>query len=196
MKFRNVALVSLLGICLVFSGCSASQFEQYLNAIGPAVSIILQIVQVAGGPAVNKSLIAKIDSDTQDLEKLYSDYQSVSAGSKATVRGEIQNAFVLLNQDLNVVFQVAQVGNPNTQKKIAMEIGLVEAGVQLAESLIPSTSAAQSARTELKAKDLVKSFNGVLHAKTGDPAVDKATSKMELHRHSKAVRMASLGLLK
>ena len=196
MKFRNLALVSILSTVLILSGCSASQFQQYLNAVGPAVSIILQIVAVAGGPAFNSGLVQKINSDTAALNKLYADYESVSAGAKGSVKGQIDAGFSLLNQDLATVFSLAQVSNKNVQEKVAVEIGLVQSAVVLAESLLPGTSAAHSARIELRANELTDSFNKVLHAKTGDAAVDKAAAKLSLHRHGRFARYATLGALK
>ncbi|MGH9710156.1 MAG: hypothetical protein ACRD37_06390, partial [Candidatus Acidiferrales bacterium] len=175
------------------TGCNASQFETVLNEVGPAIGTILQIIALVKGTPANMGLASKVGADTAALEKLYADFESANAGSKGSIKSEINATFSTLNADLSTVFALAQVSDKNTQVKITALIGLVQSAVAIAEAAIPSPTPKAIAPITLNASSLISSFNKVLVAKTGNPAVDKATPKMKLHIHSKLVRLASLG---
>jgi hypothetical protein len=183
------------------AGCSQSQFDAYLNVIGPAVLDVLQIVAVFSGKAANTSISDKVSADVAAIEKLYADYQSAAASQKAGVQGEIQAAFTTLNSDLGSVFQLAQVSDKNTQAKITVLVGLIETGVNLALAVINPPVAAASLKgaqsPSLTAAQLVSSFNATLTAKTGNAKVDALTPKLaKLHVHGKFVRMVTFGAAK
>ena len=173
----------LVGI-LMLAGClTASQFTQYLNAVAPAVSIILQIVATARGVPYSPAPAAKISGDVASVEKVYSDWQAAKAADKPGILATVNSSFQVLQADLTQVFSVAQVSDQKVQGKVATLIGYVWDGVQLAESFVPQSqpvAARQAAVANLKAKQLKSSFNGVLHARTGNAAVDQVASKLKL----------------
>lgn len=173
----------LLGI-LALAGClTASQFTQYLNAVAPAVSIILQIVATARGVPYNPAPAAKISGDVASVEKVYADWQAAKAADKPGIVGAINASFQTLQSDLTQVFSVAQVSDQKVQGKVGTLIGYVWDGVQLAESFVPQpqlATARQAAVANIRARELKKSFNSVLKAKTGNPAVDTVSGKLKL----------------
>ena len=179
---------------IVVSGCSVSQFEAVLNQVGPAVETVLEIVALVKGTQQNSAIVPKIEADTSALEKLYTDFQASATANKGSIEAEINAAFVTLNSDLGTVFAVAQVSDQNTQAKITALVGLIQSAVKIAEAAIPSPAPAAVKPLELNAGQLVDSYNKILVAKTGNPAVDKLTPKLKLRMHGKFVRFVSLGL--
>ncbi|HZP33952.1 MAG TPA: hypothetical protein VFB23_11390 [Candidatus Acidoferrales bacterium] len=196
------APLGIFAMCLVLtvatSGClSASQFEQVLNEVAPAVSTILQIVAIFTGQPVNTAVPEKIKADVAGLEQLYSDYQAAQPATKTGIAADINADFGVLSQDLTTVFSIAQVNDPKTQQKITQLIGFIQDGVQLAEAAIPQSSGRVGAKpVKLTPGDLVDSFDKVLVAKTGNKPVDDFTAKHQLHLHSKFVRVVTFGRAK
>ncbi|MGH9727504.1 MAG: hypothetical protein ACRD4V_02795 [Candidatus Acidiferrales bacterium] len=177
------------------TGCNASQFETVLNEVGPAIGTILQIIAIVKGGAANLSLSSKVGADVAGIEKLYADFEAANSASKGAIKAEINAGFTTLNADLGTVFAIAQVSDKNTQAKITALIGLVQSAIAIAEAAMPSSSPSAAVVTPLSldANSLVSSFNKILVAKTGNPAVDRATPHMKLHIHGGFVRMASMG---
>lgn len=199
---KRIITSVMLSIMLLFStfsaGCSVSQFEQALNEVGPAVATILQIVALIKGSPADLSLAAKIDADTANLEKLYSDFQSAEAANKGNVAAQINASFAVLQADLGTVFAVAQVSDKDTQFKISALLGLITSAVHIAEAAVihPAAMAAGPKALRLDADSLRDSFNTILVAKTGNAQVDSFTAKHKLHKYGKFVRAVSFGLAK
>jgi len=98
------------------------------------------------------------------------------------------------------VLQIAQVGDPNTQTKITLLAGLVAGTVNAIIAVIPSCQNAAVARSMKTAPSYSVStfadhYNSILLAPTGNAAVDAATPRLKLHRHSKLVRAVTFGRL-
>lgn len=169
------------------AGCSVSQFNTYLNAIVPAVVDILDIVAAFKGqplPTAQSTLPAKIQADIASVESLESTFQSASAANKPGIEGELNAAFSTLNTDISAVEQLANISDPKTQAQLQVLVGLVESGVELAEGLIPSSTAAAALNAKLSPGDLVDSFNKTLSAKTGNTNVDAIRGKLHrVHAH-------------
>lgn len=197
---RAWSLCVVLSLCLIVQGCTASQFEAVISEIGPAVATILQLVELfhpLGADAT--SLPTKISADAQALETLYNDWTTAVGASKDSIQADINAGFTVLENDLNSVFQIANVTDQQTQLKIAALIGLVQAAVSIVEALVPNlavTAGRYGAKNPpaLDANTLVVSWNKILTAKTGNLRVDDYTSKHQLHIHGRFLRIITIGI--
>ena len=188
------ALIGVLFLAVTCTACSTawvSTLDSILAAAAPALINILQIVAVANGQPMNAGLAAKINSDAGDIKALAGDLAKVSAESGPGVCQQLQAAIGAYQADQQLVLQVAQVSDANTQTKITLLSGLVAGTVEAITAVIPScqnASLAQSRRFEAVPPYRISSFtehyNGVLVAKTGNAAVDAATPTMKLQGHS------------
>lgn len=208
---KILSLVLALGMAvsttLVTSGCSFSNFvseaDNYLNQVVPSVNAILAILNLFG---VTKSPVApaKVGQDVANVETLLNDLASAPFSSQAAIYANIQTAEGVLNQDLADIFSVAQVSDKQTQAKVTALISLVEAAIAEGFALVPAPSPSPklelakhaSAVYKFESKDYVGSFNKILTAKTGNESVDKATGKLQLHKHGKFVHIITFGLAK
>jgi hypothetical protein len=198
MKMKLITVILLVALGITQVACTASQFEQYMSSIGPAVAIVLQIVAVATGTPYKAGFVAKVDSDVAAVDKIYKDFEAARPDDKTSIRGELDAGFQTLSSDITQAFSVAQVSDKATQDKVTILVNLTWQGFKLAEGVFGQKMTAARAGSvgvaPLKAKELRDSFNKVLHAKTGNVALDKATSKMNLPgpSHVKSVRVPVL----
>ena len=196
-------LVFTLSIVILLTGCSAawvSTLDSILAVAAPALVNILQIVAVANGQPLNSSLTTKINSDALAIRTLADDFAIVSSSSAPGVCQELQAAISTYQTDQQLVLQIAQVSDTNTQTKISLLAGLAVATVQAITAVIPSCQSAPSAHAfkaqpSLKVQNFVSEYNAILKIKTGNPAVDALSQKLTLHEHSKVVRVLTLGRL-
>jgi hypothetical protein len=202
MKKALIVALFLAVSCTACSTAWVSTLDSILAAAAPALINILQIVAVANGQPMNSSLAAKINSDAADIKALAGDFAKVSSGSGPGVCQQLQAAIGAYQADQQLVLQVAQVSDPNTQTKITLLSGLVAGTVQAITAVIPScqnASLSQSQKFETASPYRISSFadhyNSVLVAKTGNAAVDAATPTLRLHRHSKIARVLTFGQL-
>lgn len=193
MKLRNKVLALVLVGCLALTtACSSAQFISVLNQVTPAVTAILQIVALLSNKPADSSLAAKVGSDVAALTKLYTDFAGADAISKPGIQTQINAAFVVLNGDLGIIFQLSHVADPNTQAKLTALIALITTAVNIAEATINGAKSA-TLNSNLDASSLTSSFDSILTAKTGNVAVDALTPKLKLHKHGRFVRTLSLG---
>ena len=103
--------------------------------------------------------------------------------------------------DQQLVLQVAHVSDPSTQTKIVLLTDLVGGTISAIAAVIPSCQKA-AAFTNLNVvppysvSTFVAEYNRILATATGNAAVDAATAKLKLHRHSKFVRAVTFGRLR
>lgn len=195
--------VFALSISILLTGCSAawvSTLDSILAIAAPALVNILQIVAVANGQPVNSSLATKINGDASAIRILAGDFATVSSSSVPGVCEELRAAISAYQTDQQLVLQLAQVSDPNTQTKISLLAGLVAGTVQAITAIIPSCQSTASAHAfkaqpSLKLQDFVSEYNAILKIKTGNAAVDALSPKLALHEHSKLVRALTLGRL-
>jgi hypothetical protein len=100
--------------------------------------------------------------------------------------------------DQQLVLQIAQVGDSNTQTKIALLADLVAGTVNAIMAVIPSCQNAAVTRNMKTAPPYSVStfadhYNSILLAPTGNAPVDAATPKLKLHQHSKLLRAVTFG---
>jgi hypothetical protein len=186
--------------CTACSTAWVSTLDSILAAAAPALINILQIVAVANGQPVNANLAAKINADATIIKTLAGDFAKTSLGSAPGVCQQLQAAVSVYQADQQLVLQIAQVGDPNTQAKITLLADLVAGTVNAILAVIPSCQNAAKARNMKTAPSYsVSSFadhyNNILLTPTGNAAVDAATPKLKLHQHSKLLRAVTFGRL-
>lgn len=200
MKGTMVVAVSLAMLCTGCSTAWVSTLDSILAAAAPALINILQIVAVAESLPVNANLEAKINADATVIKTLAGDFAKASSESAPGVCQELQGAVSAYEADQQLVLQVAQVSNPNTQTKIVLLTDLVGGTISAIAAVIPAcqnTAAFRNlnAAPPYSVSTFVADYNRILATATGNAAVDAATAKMKLHRHSTFVRAVTLGRL-
>jgi hypothetical protein len=200
MRKALIVVLSLAMLCTACSTTWVSTLDSILAAAAPALINILQIVAVANGQPVNTNLAAKINADATIIKTLAGDFAGASSGSSAGVCQQLQAAVSAYQGDQQLVLQIAQVGDSNTQTKITLLADLVAGTVNAILAVIPSCQNAAVARNMKTAASYSVStfadhYNSILLATTGNAAVDAATPKLKLHRHSKLVRAVTFGRL-
>ena len=197
------ALVVVLSLAMLCTACSTawvSTLDAILAAAAPALINILQIVAVANGQPVNANLAAKINTDATIIKTLAGDFAKASSGSAPGVCQQLQAAVNVYQADQQLVLQIAQVGDSNTQTKITLLADLVAGTVNAILAVIPSCQNAAVTRNMKTApsysvSSFANHYNSILLAPTGNAAVDAATPKLKLHQHSKLVRAVTFGRL-
>ena len=195
-----VVILSLAMLCTACSTAWVSTLDAILAAAAPALINILQIVAVANGKPVNANLAAKINADATIVKTLAGDFAKAASGSAPGVCQQLQAAVNVYQADQQLVLQIAQVGDPNTQTKIALLADLVAGTVNAIMAVIPSCQNAgvtQKMKTapSYNVSSFANHYNSILLAPTGNAAVDAATPKLKLHQHSKLVRAVTFGRL-
>jgi hypothetical protein len=200
MKKVLVVAVSLAIFCTACSTAWVTTLDSILAAAAPALINILQIVAVANGQPVDSNLAAKITADAAVIKTLAADFAKASSGSAPGVCQELQAAVSAYQTDQQLVLQVAQVSDSNTQTKITLLAGLVAGTVDAITAVIPSCQSAavirgMTAPVPYRVSVFADRYNRILVVKTGNAAVDAVTPKLKLHRHSKLVRSVTFGQL-
>jgi len=200
MKKILVIALSLSLFCTACSTAWVSTLDSILAAAAPALINVLQIVAVANGRPMNSNLAAKITADATVVKTLAGDFAKGSSGSAPGVCQQLQAAVSVYQADQQLVLQAAQVSDANTQTKITLLTNLVAGTVQAITAVIPSCQNADSRRLFKAAPPysittFAAHYNSILIAPTGNAAVDAATPKLKLYRHSKLARSVSLGWL-
>jgi hypothetical protein len=196
-------LVSTLSLAMFCAACSTawvSTLDSILAAAAPALVNILQIVAVANGQPVNSALAAKVTSDATDIKTLASDFAAASSASAPGICQALQSAVSVYQADQQLVLQVAQVSDSNTQTKITLLADLVAGTVNAITAAIPScqnkaVSKSISRAPAYRISTFADRYNDILVARTGNAAVDSITPQLKLHRHSRFARSVSFGLL-
>ncbi len=198
MKAILATVISVAMFCTACSTAWVSTLDSILSAAAPALVNILQIVAAAEGQPVNSALSAKINVDATAIQQLAGDFASASTGSAPGVCQQLQAAIGAYQADQQLVLQVAQVSDANTQNKITLLANLVGGTVAAIVAVIPSCENAayrREAQTGYSASSFATYYNSILVARTGNAAVDALTPGLKLHQHSKLVRWASFGRL-
>jgi hypothetical protein len=196
-------LVVALSLAMFSAACSTawvSTLDSILAAAAPALIDILQIVAVANGQPVNSNLAAKINADAAAVKTLAAGYATATSSAAPGVCSQLQAAVSTYQADQQLVLQVAQVSDPKTQTKIMLLANLVAGTVDAITAVIPSCQDAASPQGVKSVpaygiSTFVEHYNSILVAKTGNAAVDAATPRLKLHRHSKLARTVTFGRL-
>ena len=200
MRKVFVVVLSLAMFCTACSTAWVSTLDSILAAAAPALINILQIVAVANGQPANGNLAAKITADATVIKTLAADFAQASSGSASGICQQLQAAVSAYQTDQQLVLQVAQVSDSNTQTKIMLLADLVAGTVGAITAVIPSCENAASfqnikATPRYSVSTFAAHYNRILVTPTGNAAVDAATQKLKLHQHSKFVRAVTFGRL-
>ena len=200
MRKVLVVALSCAMFCTACSTAWVATLDSILAAAAPSLINILQIVAVANGKPLNSNLVAKINADAKVIKTLAADFAKVSSGSAPGVCQQLQAAVSAYQADQQLVLQVAQVSDANTQTKIMLLTGLVAGTVNAITAVIPSCQNAAGAGSMKSAppynvSTFTDSYNSILIAPTGNADVDAVTPKLKLHRHSKFVQTVTFGRL-
>ena len=173
----------------------------------------LAMVQSAGTQA---------GSDLQLIQSLIAAYDKADATAKPGILSQIQSSLNAVQANLQGLLPALHIKDAATQTKLTAVVGILLSEVQSLAAVVPvvqeqgagargqgsvaarlsvaSKTAAGNAgskgKAPLSAREFVKSYNATLTAKTGNAALDKATSGLQIHEHGAAARWASVGLLK
>jgi hypothetical protein len=199
--FTKQALVVVVSLAMLSTACSTawvSTLDSILAAAAPALVNILQIVAVANGKPMNSNLAAKINADAAVIKTLAADFVKASSASAPGVCQQLQAAVSAYQTDQQLVLQAAQVTDSNTQTKITLLSDLVASTLDAITAVIPSCQNASAARSmkaapPYNAATFADDYNSILLSPTGNAAVDAATPKLKLHRHSKFFRSVTFG---
>jgi hypothetical protein len=201
--FIRAALVVALCFAMLCTACSTawvSTLDSILAVAAPALTNILQIVAVANGRAVNGNLEAKINTDAAAIKTLAADFARTSSESAPGICQQLQAAVGTYQADQQLVLQLAQVSDSNTQTKITLLTDLVTSTVSAITAIVPSCQNA-TASGSMKVAPLYSvstfaaHYNSILTSKTGNAAVDAITPRLKLKRHSKFVQVVTFGRL-
>src|SRR5271157_1993688 len=171
-------LVVALSLAMFSTACSTAwvaTLDSILAAAAPALINILQIVSVANGQPVNGNLAAKINADATVIKTLAADFAKASSGSAPGVCQELQAAVNAYQDDQQLVLQVAQVSDPNTQTKITLLADLVAGTVNAITAVIPSCQNADvrqgfKVAPPYSVSTFAERYNNILVAPTGNAA--------------------------
>jgi hypothetical protein len=200
MRKVLVVALSFAMFCTACSTAWVATLDSILAAAAPALINILQIVAVANGKPLNGELVAKINTDATVIKTLAADFAKVSSGSAPGACQQLEAAVSAYQADQQLVLQIAQVSDPNTQTKIILLTGLVAGTVNAITAVIPSCQNAAATGSMKSAppynvSTFTDSYNSILVAPTGNAGVDAVTPKLKLHRHSKFVQAVTFGRL-
>ncbi len=200
MKKTLVFALSIAMFCTACSTAWVATLDSILAAAAPALINILQIVAVANGRPMNSSLAAKISGDATAIKTLAGDFAKASSQSAPGVCQQLQAAIGAYQADEQLVLQVAQVSDANTQTKITLLSNLVAGTVEAITAVIPACNNASSsgsfrAAPPYSVSSFAAHYNEILLTPTGNAAVDAATAKLKLRRHSELARSVTFGLL-
>ncbi len=200
MRKGLVLVLSLAMVCTACSTAWVATLDSILAVAAPALVNILQIVAVANSKPMNSNLAAKISADASVIETLAIDFAKASSASAPGACQQLRAAVSAYQSDQQLVLQIAQVSDPNTQTKIALLAGLVADTVNAITAVIPACQNAASrqsfrAAPPYSVSNFTAHYNSILTAPTGNATVDAATPKLKLHQHSKLVRALTFGRL-
>lgn len=198
MKQALIVVVSLAMFCTACSTAWVATLDSILAAAAPALINILQIVAVANGQPMNSNLAAKVNADATVIKTLAADFVKASSASAPGVCQQLQAAVSAYQSDQQLVLQVAQVSDSNTQTKITLLSDLVASTLDAISAVIPSCQNASATRSmkitpPYSVSAFADRYNRILLTPTGNAAVDAVIPKLKLHHHSKFVRTVSFG---
>lgn len=179
-KLPKVALVGLLAVAMVVSGCSTSWISVAVADLPVLVQIatsVLGIVAAAQGKgAVDPAMAAQVQSvgaevqkDLQQLQALVDSYKAAPAASQAAILADIEKALGAVQAQLSGILSAFHVKDQALQAAVAGSVALALTTVLAIQSLMPPAPAAKVSRAAVavkppSAKALKASFNSLVSA--------------------------------
>jgi hypothetical protein len=217
-SFSRILMALILCGTLMCSACSTAWIglaEQIVAVLIPAASNIVALVAAMQGKTVSaqdlqmiQSSGAQVGADLQLIQSLIAEYQQADATTRLGLLNQIQTAINTVQSNLNALLPALNIKDAATEAKITAVVGIVLSEVQSLAAIVPlvnlgaspqmTAKAAQQAkaRPPLTANGFVASYNAIMTAKTGNGALDGATSGLRIHVHGTLARWATAGVLK
>jgi len=215
-RFGRIGMVLVLCMTIALSGCSTDrigQAEQVVAVLIPAATNIVALVTALQGKSVSagdlktiQSAGAQAGADLQLIQALVAAYQNADETAKPGILNQIQTAIGTVQGNLQGLLPALHIQDAATQAKITAVVGIVLSEVQSLAAIVPLVAsnaspkmmakAVQTKKVPLTASEFVASYNATLTAKTGNVELDRATSGLQIHVHSKVERWGTVGVLK
>lgn len=208
---------SILCLTMGMAGCSTAwigQAQEIVAALIPAAANMVALVAALQGKGVSAADLATIQSagsqagaDLQLIQSLITAYEKADASAQPGIMNQIQAALATVQSNLQNLLPALHIKDAATQTKITAVVGILISEVQSLAAVVPLVTqtpslAAQNAvrmghpKAPLSAKEFVESYNATMTAKTGNAALDGATTGLKIHQHGKAARWATARWLK
>lgn len=183
----KAALVILLSISLLATGCSAQWISVALADLPVLISMALNIGTLVStlesGKQINAAEAAAIQNisaqASQDLNLLATLYNEYKANPSATALQKIQSVIADITQNLPALLQAAHIGDPVLSARVAAGVNLILTTVASFASLIPPPShmpTSQKAASQKvaipNASDLKKAWNQQVCGPTGNATLN------------------------
>lgn len=196
-KKRTFTALLLIPVLLFAMACDWGAWTVKANQIiaeaAPAVGLIIQLLPLFGAPVppvVGAAITAwtpQIQEGLTLLGGLLIQLQNAAQADKAPLMDKIQAQIDLVQAKLASILPTLHILNADLQAKITAIVGAIDDAVKEVSILVNAaqgkTAQAKAIRVGYMAKDgksFKKHFNDVLHATTGNPAIDNATIQVEL----------------
>jgi hypothetical protein len=177
----------------------------------------------AGDLATIQNAGKQAGADLQLIQSLIAAYEKADDVAKPGILNEIQSAIGAVEGNLQGLLMGLHIKDAATQAKITAVIGIVLSEVQSLAAVLPIvqseakaaalrtadgpfdsaqrkrarlSSRAGAVKVPLSAREFIQSYNSTLISKTGRAELDRATGSLQIHLHSRAERVASVGVLK
>jgi hypothetical protein len=189
----RVALVFVLSISLIATGCSAQWISVALADLPVLSQMALNLAALVTTLQSGKQLtpaealaIQNISAEaSKDLTLLQSMYNIYKANPSADTLQKIQTTIQETSQELPALLQAAHVSDPALSARITAAVNLILTSVSSFASLIPQSSspAPRLARRPAiipQPKDLKQHWNQQVCGPTGNAVLDAALSQRML----------------
>ncbi|MFZ0321939.1 MAG: hypothetical protein WAL56_22630 [Candidatus Sulfotelmatobacter sp.] len=203
---------------MIWTACSTAwigEAEEIVAAMLPATANVVTLVATLQGKSVSTSDLQTIQSagaqagtDLQLMQSLIAQYQKADASAQPGLLNQIQAALSAVQSTLNGLLPALHITNPETQAKVTAVVGLLLSEVESIAAIVPLVNSNASPammsmaakqvkkQSPLTANEFVKCYNATMGAKTGNAALDRATTGLQIHLHGKIERWATAGWLK
>lgn len=214
---KKILTLVLACVFAMSTGCSTgwiSQAEEIVAVIIPATTNIVTLVEALQGKTVSaadlqliQSVGTQANADLQLISSLIAAYNQAEASAQPGILNEIQTVANTIQSNLSGLLPALHITDVATQVKITAIVGLIVSEVQSLIAIVPlvdpnasAVKVAQATRQAAKnppltARQFTLSYNANMKARTGNAALDKVTSGLQIRTHSKAVRWLTLGVL-
>jgi hypothetical protein len=220
MDLKRGFTAIVLCITLVLAGCTTAwitEVENIITAVIPAVVNIITLVGELDGSGVSatdlnlvRNVGTQATGDLQLLQSLIAQYQKADATAQPGLLREISILAVTIQTNLTALLPALHISDAATEAKVVAVVGLVVSEIDSLVAVLPIVNtgntgviggdirlpAYQLKSPPLSASAFVSSYNSTMTAKTGNAALDKATSGLKIHLHGRFMRFVTVGILK
>ena len=211
MRKLKFLLAPVLAFTLIATACSTSwvtQAEAIVQVLIPAAVNIITLITALGGKTISpadvtaaQALGKQVETDLSTIGNLIDQYNKASATAQPGILNDLQTAITIAQNDMATIFTVLHVKDAATAAKIDAVVGVVLSELQSIQALVPLVKSGsdlkkvRAAMTSppLDANDFAGAYNKCMTAKSPNPDVTAAASKLKVHYHNRFVRTLSFG---